>query len=145
MVCLPPNPFPTEGGDRALPCRPGDEWFAFPPAPLPRKGATIWLAALVVFALLNDAMEIRHLIITGSVQGVGYRYSMVREAQRLNVTGWVRNRGDGSVEATVAGTAEDVAAMIAWARRGPSGAQVAHVAVELGSGSFQGFDLQPSV
>ncbi len=84
-------------------------------------------------------MEVRHLIITGYVQGIGYRYSMVMAARRLGVTGWVRNRRDGSVEAMVAGDAESVAAMIDWARHGPSGAEVEHVAVELGSGQFNDF------
>jgi acylphosphatase len=89
--------------------------------------------------------EVRHLLITGRVQGVAYRASMAREAQALGATGWVRNRADGSVEAMVAGTDEQVAAMIAWARRGPPAAQVDHVAVELGGGTFSGFEQRLSV
>ncbi|HUY03149.1 MAG TPA: acylphosphatase [Rhodocyclaceae bacterium] len=94
-------------------------------------------------------MEIRHLIVTGAVQGVGYRHGMSREAQRVGISGWVRNRRDGSVEALVEGSAEAVAAIIAWARRGPSGAGVVHVAVaydtELGKsvGESQGFVRLP--
>jgi len=77
-------------------------------------------------------MEVRRLVITGLVQGVGFRYSMQVAAQRLGISGWVRNRRDGSVEALVAGDAEAVAAAIAWAQRGPGSAEVEHVAVELG-------------
>jgi acylphosphatase len=88
--------------------------------------------------------EIRHLVVTGLVQGVGYRYSMVVAARRLGITGWVRNRRDGSVEAMIAGDAEAVAGMIAWARHGPAGAEVAHVAVELGEGSFEDFQQRPT-
>lgn len=84
-------------------------------------------------------MEVRHLVITGKVQGVWYRGSMVEVAQRLGVSGWVRNRADGSVEAMVAGSDEQVAAMINWARRGPPTARVEHVAVALGSGVFSDF------
>ena len=74
-------------------------------------------------------MVTRHLQISGRVQGVGFRYSMQREATRLGVHGWVRNRRDGSVEALVQGSDESVAALTAWARRGPAGASVAEVRV----------------
>jgi acylphosphatase len=90
-------------------------------------------------------MEVRHLVITGRVQGVWYRASMAQEAQRLGVTGWVRNRADGSVEAMVAGSPEQIAAIMNWARHGPPAAQVEHVAVELGSGEFDGFEQRASV
>ena len=89
-------------------------------------------------------MEIRHLLISGLVQGVGYRYQMTVAARRLGIAGWVRNRVDGSVEAMVSGSAEAVAAIVQWARQGPPDAQVTHVAVELGAGCFQGFEQRPS-
>ena len=88
--------------------------------------------------------EVRHLVITGLVQGIGFRYSMAAQARALGIAGWVRNRRDGSVEAMVAGTAEQVAAMIAWSRVGPPGAAVDHVAVELGSGSHDDFVQLPT-
>lgn len=89
-------------------------------------------------------MEARHLLITGLVQGVGFRYGMAQAARRLGATGWVRNRHDGSVEAVVCGEADVVAAMLAWARHGPAGAAVDHVAVELATGAFDDFRQLPS-
>ena len=86
----------------------------------------------------------KHLIISGRVQGVGYRASMIAEARRLGVTGWVRNRRDGAVEAVVDGDPGAVAAIVAWARRGPRGAGVTDVAVEETDGTFSGFDWLPS-
>jgi len=74
-------------------------------------------------------MAARHLQITGRVQGVGFRYSMQREATRIGVRGWVRNRRDGSVEALVQGNDAAIAAITDWARHGPPGARVEEVRV----------------
>ena len=71
----------------------------------------------------------RHLIVTGRVQGVGYRQWMCNEALALGLTGWVRNRADGSVEAVVDGAGEPLRLMIERAHRGPPAAKVAAVAV----------------
>lgn len=68
-----------------------------------------------------------HLLITGRVQGVGFRYAMSRQAEALGLEGWVRNRHDGSVEAVVVGAPERVDLMREWARRGPPGARVTGV------------------
>jgi acylphosphatase len=86
----------------------------------------------------------KHLIISGGVQGVGYRASMVCEARRLGVGGWVRNRRDGSVEAVVDGDAAAVAAIVEWARRGPLAARVMNVAAADTDGTFDGFDWLPT-
>ena len=86
----------------------------------------------------------KHLKITGRVQGVGYRHFMTRSAQELHVTGWVRNRRDGSVEAVVAGSAEAVHSMIERARRGPLHAMVDECRVTDAHGQFNGFDTLPT-
>lgn len=90
------------------------------------------------------ATEARRLLISGQVQGVGFRYSMQREAQHLGVSGWVRNLRSGEVEAVISGEADALAKMIAWARRGPPSADVDHVHVELADGSFDGFEQRPT-
>ena len=87
----------------------------------------------------------KHLIISGRVQGIGFRYAMCDEAARLGVNGWVRNRRDGSVEAAVDGPAHALEAIIAWARRGPLGARVSAVSVEETDGTFSSFELRSTV
>jgi acylphosphatase len=69
----------------------------------------------------------RHVIISGRVQGVWFRESTRREAERLAVAGWVRNRPDGDVEAVFEGPAEVVAKITEWCHHGPSGARVISV------------------
>jgi len=86
----------------------------------------------------------RHLHIAGRVQGVGFRFHMQRKARELGVTGWVRNRLDGSVEAIVQGTPETVEQIIAWARRGPPSAIVSEVRIAEGGGEYPGFEMLPT-
>lgn len=75
----------------------------------------------------SDEIITLHLNITGRVQGVGYRESLRMIAQALNVTGWTRNKEDGSVEAMVQGEEQDVERVIAWCHNGPPGANVKYV------------------
>lgn len=89
-------------------------------------------------------MPTKHLQITGRVQGVGYRHYMSRTARELGITGWVRNRRDGSVEAMVSGSAVAVEKIIAWARRGPASAQVSGVKVTEAAESFTRFQTLPT-
>jgi len=86
----------------------------------------------------------KRLIVRGRVQGVGFRQSMCTAADRIGVTGWVRNLRDGTVEAIVQGAPDDVARMLAWAHRGPPGAHVAAVDVSDARGEFDCFEHWPS-
>jgi len=75
---------------------------------------------------LNETIT-RRLLVKGKVQGVAYRISAQREAQRLGLRGWVRNRRDGDVEALVSGPAEAVFRLIEWCNDGPPAASVTRV------------------
>jgi acylphosphatase len=74
--------------------------------------------------------RIVRLMITGRVQGIGFRAFVEYEATRRRLRGWVRNRRDGAVEATIAGPAEAVEAVIDACRRGPPSARVDFVDVQ---------------
>ncbi|MBI3855294.1 MAG: acylphosphatase [Planctomycetes bacterium] len=84
------------------------------------------------------------LLISGIVQGVGYRWSCRREAQGLGLTGWVRNLPDGRVEALLQGTREQVEQMIKWCYRGPEESRVSDIAVsyEEGPEEFRDFGIR---
>ena len=102
---------------------------------------------LRIIGAMRDATPItRRLLVEGRVQGVAYRASMVAEARRLGVHGWVRNLHDGRVEAVVQGPTEAVQALIDWARRGPPLARVARLDVEPAEGGqFDRFLQEKSV
>ena len=90
--------------------------------------------------------QARRLRIHGQVQGVFYRDTMRREARRLGVAGWVRNCGDGTVEAHVEGPAAALDALSSWAGRGPQEARVTRV--ESGDAAVEGavtFEIRPTV
>lgn len=69
-------------------------------------------------------------IISGRVQGVSYRANAATEASRLGISGWVKNREDGSVEIEAEGPDDHIAALLKWCESGPPAARVARVAVE---------------
>ncbi len=87
---------------------------------------------------------IRHLSIRGRVQGVGFRFFVQREAEKRGVTGWVRNRADGSVEAMLQGPDDEVEAVIESSRRGPRSANVIEMQVSEGTGSYSAFEVRPT-
>jgi acylphosphatase len=70
------------------------------------------------------------IIVHGEVQNVGYRVFVAREAGRLHLAGWVRNRRDGTVETLVAGEADRVAEFLEAAKRGPVTARIVSVSIE---------------
>jgi acylphosphatase len=77
----------------------------------------------------DDAVRVR-VVVTGRVQGVWFRDSCRTEARALGVGGFVRNRGDGAVEAEFEGRPAAVARRVAWCHKGPPRAEVANVEVE---------------
>ena len=73
----------------------------------------------------------RHFSVCGVVQGVGFRWSAHTVAEHLGLTGWVRNRPDGSVEGWAEGDASSLQALEAWLHDGPPAARVREVVVEV--------------
>ena len=89
---------------------------------------------------------IRRVLVTGRVQGVGYRAWVEHRARAHDLEGWVRNRRDGSVEALVIGEEDAVARIIEACREGPFGARVADVAVsDANDDGSVGFTAKPTL
>ncbi|HWV85003.1 MAG TPA: acylphosphatase [Capillimicrobium sp.] len=85
----------------------------------------------------------RRVIVSGRVQGVGFRDATVRQARAHGVAGWVRNRPDGTVEAVFEGDPEAVAALVSWCEQGPRMALVDRVeAVEEPDEGLAGFEVR---
>ncbi|MBU6487899.1 MAG: acylphosphatase [Burkholderiales bacterium] len=73
---------------------------------------------------LDQKVETYYVRVRGVVQGVGFRHATLRQAHALGITGWVANVADGSVEAMLQGTANQIDRMLEWIRRGPPSARV---------------------
>ena len=84
-----------------------------------------------------------HLIISGDVQGVGFRAWMCNQARALDLTGWVKNRKDGAVEAVGEGENARLVKFINLARKGPDVAWIEDISVkwEKATGQFAGFAI----
>lgn len=94
---------------------------------------------------MAPAMRTVHLTITGRVQGVGYRDWTRREAVRLGLCGWVRNRPDGSVEALLQGGPDSLTRMLEACHHGPPAARVTGVGIdEVEAPALAGFDIRPT-
>lgn len=89
------------------------------------------------------------LFVRGRVQGVGYRAWLAREAGKRDLSGWVRNRQDGSVEALILAPSETLAAFLTLCRIGPAAAHVADLAIQeetiSASDAESGFSVRPTV
>ena len=93
---------------------------------------------------MSDERTVR-VRIAGRVQGVSYRYWTRETAEALGLSGWVRNRRDGSVEALFSGAAADVAEMLRRCRDGPAAAVVGAVDIlEEGGDALAGFHMLPT-
>lgn len=84
-----------------------------------------------------------HILVSGLVQGVFFRFHTTKKANEFNVYGWVRNLRDGKVEIVCEGTEESVKKLVAWCKKGPEGAHVktAHVTWEEYTGDFETFQI----
>ena len=86
-----------------------------------------------------------HVVVRGEVQGVGYRYTLRMVARQAGVTGWVRNRTDGSVEAEIEGAGEQVDEVLAWMAEGPPGARVTEATVtDAAPSGDEAFEVRPT-
>ena len=82
-------------------------------------------------------------VVSGQVQGVGFRYSAMVQARRLGLTGWVSNRADGAVEGVACGADEALAQLHQWLRKGPPAARVQGVEWQASEGAATaGFEIR---
>ena len=84
-----------------------------------------------------------HAVVTGEVQGVGFRFFLIRRAEVLGLRGWVRNRDDGAVEMVAEGSRLDLEQLLVYAKEGPRMARVTRVDVDwsAATGGLAPFDI----
>lgn len=88
------------------------------------------------------ALKQVHLLVRGRVQGVFFRAAAQREARRLGLTGWVKNRADGAVEILAEGDEDEIKEFVGWANKGPGAARVDGVDVRWRSFSGEYHDFR---
>lgn len=88
-----------------------------------------------------------HIFVSGFVQGVGYRYFVKKNARRLGLTGWVRNKHNGQVEAVLQGGKEIIEKLIELCRKGPFLAEVKDLVIEweIRTEEYQGFETRSTI
>ena len=93
---------------------------------------------------MQNERERAQVRVTGRVQGVFFRDSARRQAERLGLSGWVSNAPDGSVEAVFEGPSEGVKELVRWCEQGPPDAAVDHVDAEFGPprDDLKGFEVR---
>ncbi len=91
---------------------------------------------------MTARLSCKHLIISGRVQGVGYRSWTVGQAKKRGLSGWVRNRTDGTVEAVIFGDSAALATMIETCRKGPLAAKVTDIVITDSDETHEGVLLQ---
>lgn len=90
----------------------------------------------------SDHPTVRFLV-SGRVQGVGFRYRCQAQARELGLAGWVQNRDDGQVHGRLQGPEPAIAAMLNWLRSGPTGARVDDLQTEaVDAAAFEGFEIR---
>ena len=84
-----------------------------------------------------------HAVVSGEVQGVGFRFFLIRHAEALGLRGWVRNRDDGAVELVAEGSRLDLEQLLFFAREGPRMARVTQVTADwsAAAGGLEPFDI----
>ncbi len=94
----------------------------------------------------NDSLKRIHIIVEGRVQGVGFRYFVLENANLLDVTGWVRNLRDGSVEITAEGSVNSLNELLAIVRRGSPSSFVSDTKTDWSTftDEFTNFRIKPS-
>lgn len=95
---------------------------------------------------MNSEMKLcRSFVVSGRVQGVGFRYSTKRVAEQLELSGWVKNLPDGNVKAVAQGSPQKLAKLETWLSVGPKAATVTKVtATQMVTDNFNGFTILPS-
>lgn len=96
--------------------------------------------------MIMGATRTVHIRVEGRVQGVGYRAWLASTARAANLSGWVRNRRDGAVEAVLHGAPDEVAESLRACEKGPPDAQVTRVeVVGEGVGAYSGFEVRQTI